>query len=54
MKANRIGLTALIVLVTMSGTSCSVFSRHGGSSPTYAITTNREIYSRGNTGEAVE
>jgi hypothetical protein len=28
-----------------------VIGRHGGSSPTYSIVTNREIYSRGNTGE---
>ena len=53
MKASKTGLAALVVLITISGTSCSVFNRHGGSSPTYTITTNREIYGRGNTGEAV-
>jgi hypothetical protein len=46
----RATLLALSILVSTS--ACSVFARHGGSSPTYNITTNREIYSRGNTGEA--
>ena len=46
----RATLVALSILVSTS--ACSLFARHGGSSPTYNITTNREIYSRGNTGEA--
>jgi hypothetical protein len=53
MKTNRIGLAALVMVIAISSTSCSVLGRRGGSSPTYTITTNREIYGRGNTGEAV-
>ena len=46
----RTTLVALGILVSTS--ACSLFAGHGGSSPTYNITANREIYSRGNTGEA--
>lgn len=46
----RASLLALTLVVSTS--ACSVFARHGGSSPAYTITSNREIYSRGNTGEA--
>ena len=46
----RAALLALAILASTS--ACSLFARHGGSSPTYTIATNREIYSRGNTGEA--
>jgi hypothetical protein len=53
MKTNRVGLAALVMMIAISSTSCSVLGRRGGSSPTYTITTNREIYGRGNTGEAV-
>jgi hypothetical protein len=43
-------LTAVLLALTVSG--CSVINRNShGSSPTYRITTNRDIYSRGNTGE---
>jgi hypothetical protein len=41
----------LALTVLLSTSACSVIGRHGGSSPTYSIVTNREIYSRGNTGE---
>jgi hypothetical protein len=43
----------LMLAVVLSTSGCSLLGRHGGSSPTYAITTNRDIYSRGNTGEAI-
>lgn len=46
----RASLLALTILASTS--ACSMLGRRGGSSPTYQITTNREIYSRGNTGEA--
>lgn len=46
-------LLALALLSLTFTTGCSVLNRGGGgSSPSYRITTNREIYSRGNTGEA--
>lgn len=45
----RASLLALALVVSTS--ACSMLARHGGSSPTYGITGNREIYSRGNTGE---
>jgi hypothetical protein len=45
--------TTMLTLAIITSTSgCSLVSRHGGSSPSYTITTNRDIYSRGNTGEA--
>jgi hypothetical protein len=47
---SRASLLALTILASTS--ACSVLGRHGGSSPAYQIATNREIYSRGNTGEA--
>lgn len=44
-------LAAVIIIAAISG--CSVINRgSSGSSPTYQVTTNRDIYSRGNTGEA--
>lgn len=44
-------LPALLMVALISG--CSIISRgSSGSSATYQITANREIYSRGNTGEA--
>ena len=52
MKALKAGLLAALVIVSASTTACSVLGRRGGSTPTYGITTNRDIYSRGNTGEA--
>ena len=46
-------LLALTLLSLTVTTGCSVINRGGGgSSPSYRITANREIYSRGNTGEA--
>lgn len=49
----RVGLLALAVSASVFATGCSVLNRIGGSgSRHYHITTNREIYSRGNTGEA--
>lgn len=43
-------LTAALIIAGLSG--CSVISHGGGgSSNPYQITANREIYSRGNTGE---
>ena len=46
-------LLALTLLSLTLTTGCSVINRGGGgSSPSYRITANREIYSRGNTGEA--
>jgi hypothetical protein len=47
---SRASLLALTILASTS--ACSMLGRHGGSSPAYQITTNRDIYSRGNTGEA--
>jgi hypothetical protein len=52
MKPHRAGLAALAMVIAFSSTSC-IFGRRGGSDPTYTITTNRDIYSRGNTAEAV-
>lgn len=44
-------LSAALIIAAISG--CSVISRGGGgSSKPYQITSNRDIYSRGNTGEA--
>ena len=44
-------LPAVLIVAAISG--CSVINRgSSGSSPAYQITTNRDIYSRGNTGEA--
>jgi hypothetical protein len=44
-------LAAVMIIGVMSG--CSVINRgSSGSSPAYQVTANREIYSRGNTGEA--
>lgn len=42
----------MALTLILSTSACSLFARHGGSSPTYLITANRAIYSRGNTGEA--
>ena len=43
----------VIVLLAATASACSLINRGGGSSsPTYRITANRDIYSRGNTGEA--
>lgn len=52
MKSQKAGWLILAVILATSMTACSAFGRRGGSSPTYSITTNRDIYSRGNTGEA--
>lgn len=44
-------LPAIVMVAAISG--CSIINRgSSGSSPSYQVTTNREIYSRGNTGEA--
>ena len=42
------------LLIVLAATGCSMINRPGGNrtTPTYRITTNRDIYSRGNTGEA--
>jgi hypothetical protein len=40
------------VTVLFSATACSLIRGHGEGAPLYSITTNRDIYSRGNTGEA--
>jgi hypothetical protein len=45
-------LFMIAVLSIALTTGCSVLNRGGGSSASYRISTNREIYSRGNTGEA--
>ena len=51
-NTHRAALLALTVIASTS--ACSMIGGRGGSSaPNYQITTNREIYSRGNTGEAV-
>ena len=44
----------IAAVLTVGLTGCSIINRPGGSrsSPSYRITTNRDIYSRGNTGEA--
>lgn len=47
----RLAIIALTAIATTSS-ACSVLNRGGSSSPSYRITTNRDIYSRGNTGEA--
>src|SRR4029079_490205 len=44
-------LPAVLIIAAFSG--CSIINRgSSGSSPTYQVTTNRDVYSRGNTGEA--
>jgi len=44
-------LIAAVLTIGLAG--CSMINRPGSrSSPSYRITTNRDIYSRGNTGEA--
>src|SRR4029079_15261936 len=44
----------LTVAAVMSLSACSFIGGRGGSSsPMYQITANREIYSRGNTGEVI-
>src|SRR5215212_4840991 len=44
-------LAAALIIIGLSG--CSLINRGtGGSSRYYRVTTNRDIYSRGNTGEA--
>ena len=44
-------LPAVLIIATFSG--CSIINRgSGGASPAYQVTTNRDVYSRGNTGEA--
>ena len=48
----RAGVVTLAAVVAFAASGCSVLNRGGGSSPAYRITTNRDIYSRGNTGEA--
>lgn len=52
MKAEwRVGMLALAMFASVSAGGCSLL-RHTGDLPPYRITTNRDIYSRGNTGEA--
>jgi hypothetical protein len=43
-----------VFLLVLAVTGCSMINRPGGNrtTPTYRISTNRDIYSRGNTGEA--
>lgn len=46
----RVGLILLWGAFTVPG--CSVLSRGGGDSGDFQITSNQDVYSRGNTGEA--
>lgn len=48
----RVGLLTLAISASVFTGGCSVLNRGGSSSPSYRITANRSIYSRGNTGEA--
>ena len=51
-RKSRASFLTLTVVASLS--ACSLIGGRGGStSPMYQITTNREIYSRGNTGEAI-
>ena len=49
---NMYRATVLALAVVASTSACSLIGRSGKSAPLYGIVTNREIYSRGNTGEA--
>ena len=44
--------TLLALTMTLFTSACSLIGRSGSSGPLYNISSNREIYSRGNTGEA--
>lgn len=41
-----------MALLILTASACSVLNRGGSEPSPYRITTNRDIYSRGNTGEA--
>ncbi|HEX6573557.1 MAG TPA: hypothetical protein VF042_01185 [Gemmatimonadaceae bacterium] len=53
MNAPKARMLVLGIVLISSTSACSLFGRHSSrSTPMYSITTNRDIYSRGNTGEA--